>query len=98
MFHRIQALLTIALAASLLVSTIVVQGQRLDPSYLSEMPPPEKVLSEIKGKDPGDTVERQMGAFMMLDKIIEDMAYGLEHRPYMRLKPRYRDSNANGLQ
>ena len=87
MFHRIQALLTIALAASLLVSTIVVQGQKLDPSYLSEMPTPARVLSEIKGKDPEDTVERQMGAFMMLDKIIEDMAYGLEHRTYLSLKP-----------
>ncbi len=74
MFHRIQALLTIALASSLLVSTMVVQGQKLDPSYLSEMPTSARVLSEIKGKDPEDTVERQMGAFMMLDKIIEDMA------------------------
>ena len=52
----------------------------LNPTYLSEMPTTARILSEIKGKDVEDTIERQMGAFMALNKMIDDMAYGLEHR------------------
>lgn len=61
-----------------LLSPIVVQSQTLNPSYLSEMPAPARVISEIKGKNAEDTVERQMGAFQALRKIIDDMAFGLE--------------------
>jgi hypothetical protein len=63
-----------------LVTAIVVQAQSLNPSYLSEMPAPVRILAEIKGKDVEDTGERQMGAFMALIKIMDDMAWGLEHR------------------
>ncbi|HEY3930637.1 MAG TPA: hypothetical protein VGL89_19855 [Candidatus Koribacter sp.] len=51
-----------------------------NPSYLSEMPTPARIVAEIKGKDAEDTGERQMGAFMALVKIIDDMAWGLGHR------------------
>src|ERR1700694_5782768 len=63
-----------------LLSPIVVQSQTLNPSYLSEMPAPVRILAEIKGKDAADTGERQMGAFQALRKIIDDMAWGLEKR------------------
>jgi len=65
----------------------VVQGQRLDQPYLSDMPAPARVLTDIKGKDQEDTVERQMGAFIILIKIIDDLAFGLEHRSGRSLKP-----------
>jgi hypothetical protein len=44
------------------------------------MPAPDRILSEIKGRDLEDTGERQMGAFMGLVKMIDDMAYGLGRR------------------
>ena len=55
-------------------------SQALNPPYLSQMPPPARVLAEIKGKDAEDTIERQMGAFQALVDIIDEMAYGLGHR------------------
>lgn len=54
--------------------------QVFDPTYLSQMPAPARVLAEIKGKDAEDTMERQMGAFQTLVDIIDDMAYGIGHR------------------
>jgi len=44
------------------------------------MPPPDRILAEIKGKDVEDTGERQMGAFRALVQMIDDMAWGLGHR------------------
>ena len=70
----------------LLLSPAGVFGQTLKPAYLGEMPPPARIISEIKGKDAEDTIERQMGAFQALIKIIEDMAWGLEKR-YTYLNP-----------
>jgi len=54
--------------------------QALNPTYLSLMPAPARVLAEIKGRDAEDTMERQMGAFQTLVDIIDDMAYGIGHR------------------
>jgi len=68
------------LILTVLLTPIVMQGQTLNPSYLSEMPAPARILAEIKGKDVEDTGERQMGAFMGLIKVMDDMAWGLEHR------------------
>ena len=72
-------------------------AQTPNPRWISEMPTPERILREIKGKDPADTAERQMGAFKHLMEIIDSMAYGLEHgfmpnkaRPYeIRIKDLY---------
>jgi hypothetical protein len=44
------------------------------------MPSPDRVVKEIRGKDEQNSIERQMGAFKHLLKIIDSMAYGLEHR------------------
>ena len=75
------------LCAMLLVTPTVVQSQRLTPAYLSEMPAPARVVSEIKGKDPADSGARQLGAFAVRVKIMNDMAYGLEHRSERQLTP-----------
>jgi len=69
-----------ALMLVVLLGPIMVHAQTLKPSYLSEMPAPARILAEIKGKDAEDTGERQMGAFMALIKMMDDMAWGLEHR------------------
>jgi hypothetical protein len=68
-----------ALLVSVLSST-AVNSQALNPSYLADMPAPARILAEIKGKDVEDTGERQMGAFMSLIQLMDDMAWGLEHR------------------
>ncbi|HEY1471869.1 MAG TPA: hypothetical protein VGF61_22715 [Candidatus Acidoferrum sp.] len=70
-----------------LLSPLVVQSQTIKPAYLSEMPAPARVLAEIKGKDAEDACERQMGAFMALVKMIDDLADGLEHRSDRQLTP-----------
>src|SRR5690242_11498267 len=57
-----------------------VPAQALNPAYLSEMPDPARVIGGINGKDAEDTGERQMGAFMSLIQMMDDMAWGLEHR------------------
>jgi hypothetical protein len=79
MKRRIKGL---ALAASAItfISPIVAHSQTLRPSYLSEMPAPARLIAEIKGKDVEDTGERQMGAFMALIQVMDDMAWGIEHR------------------
>lgn len=79
MNNHFRILVATAVALSFL-SSMPLQAQTLDPRYLSEMPPPAKILAEIKGKDTEDTIERQMGAFMLLNKMIDDMAWGLENR------------------
>jgi hypothetical protein len=58
----------------------VANGRTFNPPYLSDMPAPARILAEIKGKDAEDTGERQMGAFVALVKIMDDMAWGLGHR------------------
>ena len=70
-----------------LLSPIVVQSQTLNPAYLKEMPPPARILAEIKGKDAADAGERQMGAFIALVTMINDLASGLEHRSERQLTP-----------
>lgn len=71
---------TAMLAVSVAVNCSVIQAQTLKPSYLSDMPAPERILTEIKGKNAEDTIERQMGSFQALMKMIDDMAWGLEKR------------------
>ena len=68
-----------ALVVSLLGSP-AVYAQPLNPSYIAEMPPPARVIAEINGKDAEDTGERQMGAFMALIQIMDEMAWGIGHR------------------
>src|SRR5438270_10380479 len=70
----------IAAFVVLLLGSCAVYAQALKPSYLAEMPPPARVIAEIKGKDAEDTRERQMGVFLALIQVMDDMAWGIEHR------------------
>ncbi len=70
----------VALPRSVSGLSAFLQGQQLTPVYLSEMPSVERVLSEVKGTDDADTLARQIGALWQMEKIIDDMAFGLEHR------------------
>jgi hypothetical protein len=74
----IKVLANIWFVFSLLTPTVVF-GQALKPTYIGEMPPPARIISEIKGKDAEDTIERQMGAFQALIKIIDDRHLDLKN-------------------
>jgi hypothetical protein len=80
MTRRVTSLAVVALAGALQGPVVLVGQTQLMPSYLAEMPAPARVLQEIKGKDVEDTIERQMGAFQALMKVIDDLAWGLEKR------------------
>jgi hypothetical protein len=84
MNRRILVLAGMTLAAAFL-NAVAIKAQALNPSYLKDMPGPTRIISEIKGKDAEDTIERQMGAFQALMKMVDDMAYGMEHR-YLPLR------------
>ena len=49
-------------------------AQATNPPYLSEMPPVERVLKEIRGATPDETAARQMGTFLQFKDIIQKMA------------------------
>jgi hypothetical protein len=49
-------------------------AQALNPAYLREMPPVERVLSDQQTADTAETAARQMGALLQLKKMIEDAA------------------------
>jgi len=63
-------LLLLALAAR----SLPAAAQAINPPYLSEMPPVERVLREIKGATPDETAARRMGTFLQFKDIIQDMA------------------------
>jgi len=88
MKQRIKYLtILVSIISSGMIHSVVVHSQTLNPSYLSEMPAPARVIAEIKGKDGADAGERQLGAFNILVTLISDMAYGLEHRFERQLTP-----------
>ena len=58
-------------------------GGPLNPPYLKEMPPVEKVLQAMKTSDPRETALRQMGAFYQLIEIIATLSGPREIRGYM---------------
>ncbi len=46
----------------------------LDPAYLAEWPPVDRVLADHQGEDRQDTLARQMAALHHLHRAVEDMA------------------------
>lgn len=52
-------------------------AQNMDSSYLSKLPPVERVMREVQGKDPIDTAAKQAGAFWQLRNIIIHMAQNM---------------------
>lgn len=55
-----------------LISFQALLAQGTDPGYLVEMPSADKVKSVIKGKDPDDTMARQVAVFTYLPEIIQN--------------------------
>jgi hypothetical protein len=64
-------------------------GGPLNPPYLKEMPPVEKVLQSMKTSDPRETALRQMGAFYQLIEIIATLSGPREIRGYMPDEQRF---------
>jgi hypothetical protein len=58
-------------------------GGPLNPPYLAEMPPVDKVLQAMKTNDPRETALRQMGAFYQLSEIIATLSGPREIRGYL---------------
>lgn len=82
---RIVMLVLIVIAS--LLQTTTIRAQATHPAYLSQMPTVARVKTEIKGSDTAETAARQMGAFLQLKKMIEDIAWGTERRYTNRLTP-----------
>ena len=57
-----------------LVCVASAYAQTLNPPYLREMPPVERVLQDMQVSDPAETAARQMGALLQLKRMIEDAA------------------------
>ena len=64
----------LGLASCLALLTIVLEAQALNPAYLAEMPSVAQVTAQIRGSDDRETAARQMGAFLQLNKIIENLS------------------------
>ena len=47
-------------------------GQPMNPPYMKEFPSVDRVMKEIQGSDPKDTMLRQTGAFRQLKQILQD--------------------------
>jgi hypothetical protein len=82
-----KAMAAVAAALVSVVVSIALGQQVLKPPYLNEMPSVERVMREVNGTDPADTLSRQMATLLELKKIVEDMAWGLEHRAFNKLTP-----------
>ena len=62
------------LALVVLSLSITTNAQAPNPLYLREFPSEAKVLREIQGTDPIDTIARQAGAFDQMARIIGELA------------------------
>lgn len=60
-------------AAAILLQFVALSVAALEPAWLNEMPPVERVLADTTGKNPLDTKARQAAAFAQLRKAIEDL-------------------------
>jgi hypothetical protein len=66
--------LLLLLVLGALPSPSRLSAQALNPPYLKELPPVDRVLREIRGPTPDETAARQMGTFLQFQDIIQDMA------------------------
>jgi hypothetical protein len=67
-------LIFVKAAAVILLTRSDLAAQALNPPYLREMPPVERVMSDQQTADSTETAARQMGALLQLKKMIEDAA------------------------
>src|SRR5450755_936240 len=69
-----RTLIFVKAATVILLTRSDLAAQALNPPYLREMPPVERVLSDQQTSDTAETAARQMGALLQLKKMIEDAA------------------------
>ncbi len=69
-----RSLLFVKAGAIVLLAMADLTAQAINPPYLREMPPVERVFSDQQTADPVETAARQMGALLQLKKMIEDAA------------------------
>ena len=62
------------------VASATASPKAPDVRYLTELPDPQKVLTEVAGKDGVDTVARQVGAFEILAQVIKLRSDGRVYR------------------
>jgi hypothetical protein len=62
------------LALVVLSLTITAYAQSPNPLYLREMPTEDRVVREMQGTDPIDSIARQAGAYEQLRTIVTDLA------------------------
>ena len=89
-------LIFVKAAAIVLLARNDLAAQALNPPYLREMPPVERVLIDQQTADAAETAARQMGALLQLKKMIEDAAGPRFFRP-PRGVDAGRDQNPPGL-
>src|ERR1043166_5416869 len=62
------------LALVVLSQAIITNAQGPNPLYLREMPNEDRVVRQLQGTDPIDSIARQAGAYEQLRTIITDLA------------------------
>jgi hypothetical protein len=50
----------------------------MNPPYLSQMPSVDRVMHKVQGADAEETLAKPLGTILMLERVIEDLAWGLE--------------------
>jgi hypothetical protein len=66
--------------ASAATAPIGIPNRPTDPPYLREMPSPERVIREIQGTDPMDTVARQVTVLGQMGRAVERMVDAKRYR------------------
>jgi hypothetical protein len=65
---------------SMLGAVLIDPAEAAQPPYLDEMPSPERVLAEVRGRDDLDTAARQAGTFHQLVQMMRVMSEGRAYR------------------
>jgi hypothetical protein len=72
-----------ALTPASLTARAPLVAQALNPPYLSEMPPVDRVKKAMQVSDPKETALRQVGAFWQLQEIIKALSGHREFRGFL---------------
>jgi hypothetical protein len=60
---------------------VTLLAQATNPPYIAEMPSVDRVMKATRASDPDETAARQMGAFLQLKTMIEELAGPRYYRP-----------------
>jgi hypothetical protein len=68
----------VALSSCVQLPTATAHAQAMNPPYLSQMPSVDRVMHKVQGADAEETLAKPLGTILMLERVIEDLAWGLE--------------------